>query len=734
MAKRRVYEIAKDQGVSSAVLLAALKKAGVEAKVAASSVDEADAINALSSNGDGAGTNRSDATEAPASSAKSADAKSPQTQVRSAVVRERSAGGGGRRRRVVIDSQASRRPITGSQQLQQPRPKRGRRRGRPTPIEEPVATVEVQDAVEKQPEVVDVQSGATVKDVAAALAVQVPDVMKKLMSLGEMATITQTLSDEAIVLIAAEFSKQVRIYSTADESSTEPVHEDSEADLQPRPPVVTIMGHVDHGKTSLLDAIREAGVAEEEAGGITQHIGAYQVPHKGGEITFLDTPGHQAFTAMRARGARVTDVATIVVAADDGVMPQTMEAIDHARAAEVPIVIAVNKIDKEGADPDRVRKELAGHELTPEEWGGETIYCDVSAKTKDGLDNLLDMVQLVTEVSELKANPDAPASGTIIESKLDPGRGPVVTVLVLRGTLRVGDALVAGQYCGKVRAMHDFRGGRIGKATPGMPAEILGLDGVPDAGESVRTAEHERQARQLASDRAKRLRTEELARRRSHVSLEDVFKRIQQGTFKELNLIVKADVAGSLEAIEDEMAKLPQEEIQIRIIHAAVGGINESDVMLASASDAVVIGFNVRPLPEARQAAERERVDVRTYTVIYKAVEEIRAAMEGMLDPEEVQVEIGTVEVRQLFRSSKIGLIAGSMVTSGRVVRGARARLVRDGTIVYEGTVDSLRRLKDDAREVKEGLECGIVLKDFADLKEGDSIEVYETKSVEREL
>jgi translation initiation factor IF-2 len=499
--------------------------------------------------------------------------------------------------------------------------------------------------------------------------------------------------------------------------------------------VITVMGHVDHGKTSLLDAVRETEVAAGEAGGITQHIGAYQVHHNDHTITFLDTPGHQAFTAMRARGAKVTDIAVIVVAADDGVMPQTREAIDHARAAEVPVMVAVNKIDKEGADPNRVRGELAQQGLTPADWGGDTEFSDVSAKTRQGLDELLENIVTLAELQELRANPKTEASGVVIESRLDPGRGPVVTVLVQRGTLRTTDAIVAGSHWGRVRAMHDYRGQKMKEAQPGQPVEVLGFDGVPEAGDTVRVVENERKARQIAGERANRLKTEAIARRAGvKVSLEDVFARAQEGDLAELNLVLKADVAGSLEALADEVAKLPQQQVKVNIIHDGVGGINESDVMLAAASDGVIIGFSVRPVGDARAAAEREGVEIRTYDVIYNVVEELRQAMEGMLAPEEVEHTIGTAEVRQTFRASRVGTIAGCYVTSGVVRRNAPVRLVRDGTVIWTGRVGSLKRFQEDAREVTEGYECGITLEGYGDVKEGDVFEVFETRQVEREL
>jgi translation initiation factor IF-2 len=639
--------------------------------------------------------------------------------------------GPGGRRRVVIDSQASRRQQGGPSNQPQRRPRRGRRR-RGT-YDETIAPIDT--AAMEATDLIRVNSGSTVKDIAEYLGVAVPEVIKKLMSLGEMATLTQTLSDDAIQVLADEFEKRIEIVHAADDVELEPVFEDAAEDMIERPPVVTIMGHVDHGKTSLLDAIRETEVVAGEAGGITQHIGAYQVHHAGKEITFLDTPGHEAFTAMRARGAKVTDLAVIVVAADDGVKPQTEEAIDHAKAAQVPIIVAVNKIDKEGAQPERVRTEMTQHGLQPSEWGGDTEFVDVSAKTHQGLESLLDTIQVVTDLEELKANREADASGAVIESKLDPGRGPVVTILIQRGTLRVGDALVAGAHFGRVRAMHDFTGVKLKRALPGQPVEVLGFDGVPEAGEHVRVVENERRARQLAGERANRLKTEALARRSGRkVSLEDVFKLAQEGTVKELGLVVKADVAGSLEAIEDEIAKLPQDEVKVNIIHRGVGGINESDVMLAAASEGVILAFNVRPVGDARHIAEREGVEIRSYAVIYRAIEELRAAMQGMLAPEEVETSLGSAEVRQLFKASRIGTIAGSFVTEGKVTRGARVRVVREGTVIYDTTIDSLRRFNEDAREVASGFECGIVLANFQDLHEGDVLETYETRQVEREL
>jgi len=746
VAKKRVHEIAKAQGVSSKELLAALKAAGIEAKVAASSVEEADAVKAIAgAKGNGAKAAAAPAPkaapaqpaskkEAPAAAPKAvpaAKASASNKPVRPPAGAQQGGGAAGaKKRRVVIDSQAARRDQMGGPPPQRPPRRRGGRRRRPLLEEPPMGP-----ATPAEPEATKVNSGATVREVAETLGLAPAEVIKKLMTMGEMATLTQTLTDESVRAIADEYDRKLEIVTAAEEEPEEPEFADADADLVARPPVVTIMGHVDHGKTSLLDAIRETEVAAGEAGGITQHIGAYQVHHDKKTITFLDTPGHAAFTAMRARGAKVTDVAVVVVAADDGVMPQTKEAIDHARAADVPMLIAVNKIDKEGANPEKVRNELAQEGISPEEWGGDTVFCEVSAKTHEGLDNLLDMILLVTELEELSANPDAPASGTVIESQLDPGRGPVVTVLVQRGTLKVGDSLVAGPQWGRVRAMQDFTGERVEAADPGMPVEVLGFDGVSDAGEFVQAVENDRRARQLAQERADRLQREALARRQARkVSLDEVFARVQEGDIKELNIVLKADVAGSLEALQDEIAKVPQERVAINIIHSQTGGINESDVMLASASDAIIIGFNVRPLADARRAGEREGVDIRTYSVIYKITEDLRNAMEGLLEAVEVEEAVGEAEVKQTFKASKVGRIAGCIVTEGKASRTAGVRLVREGTVIWTGKLGSLRRFKDNVQEVEEGQECGVVLEGYADVKEEDVLEFFQTKQVEQTL
>jgi translation initiation factor IF-2 len=623
---------------------------------------------------------------------------------------------GGRKRRVVIDQGAAR-PRQDSRQARE----RTEQRPKSGPGPQPTGPVTV-------------PSGVSVKDLSQALGVAAAQIIKIMMGLGEMVTITQSLSDEAVQLIATEVKREVTIKHVADEDELPEVFEDAPEDLVDRPPVVTIMGHVDHGKTTLLDAIRESSVVETEAGGITQHIGAYQVEHNGRRITFLDTPGHEAFTAMRARGAEVTDIAVLVVAADDGVKPQTQESIAHARAAEVPIVVAVNKIDRPDADPQRVRQELSNEDLQPEEWGGSTQYSDVSAREKQNLDDLLEKVLLVADAElELKANPNAEASGPIIESRLDVGRGPVATMLVQRGTLHVGDPIVAGDAWGKVRALHTYRGEKVDEARPGDPVEIIGFDQPPAAGDHARVVENDRQARHLAQVRGERVRREQLAQRRpSGVSLDTLFSQMQEGAVQDLNLVIKADVDGSVEAAVSELQKIQHPEVRVNVIHTGVGGISENDVMLATASNAMIVGFNVRPNAEARALAEREGVEIRTYNVIYRLTEDIEQALVGMLKPVTTEETLGEAEVRALFRVSRLGTIAGSMVTSGVVRRNAKVRVVRDGTVIYDTTISQLKRFKDDVREVEEGFECGILLDGFNDVKEGDVLEVYEVRQVER--
>ena len=579
-----------------------------------------------------------------------------------------------------------------------------------------------------------VESGVTVKDLSQVLGVPMPELIKILMGLGQMRTATQSLSDEEVEIIGSELDREITIKHAADEELAPIEYEDREADLVARPPVVTIMGHVDHGKTTLLDAIRRTSVVETEAGGITQHIGAYQADVDGRKITFLDTPGHEAFTAMRARGAKVTDIAVLVVAADDGVMPQTKESISHARAADVPIVVAVNKIDVPDANAERVKSELAAEGLQPEDWGGTTQFSAVSAKQRENLDDLLEKILLVADAElDLRANPKAEASGVVIESRLDVGRGPVTTVLVQRGTLRVGDAAVAGDAAGKVRALYDYRGEKVKDARPGEPVEVIGFEHPPGAGELVRVVEHDRQAKHLAHLRAERVRREQLAQRpRRRVSLETLHADLRAGEVQDLNIVLKGDVQGSVEALLGEIQKIQHPEVRVTVIHTGVGGITENDVNLASASNALVVGFNVRPSADARALAEREGVDIRTYRVIYQLTEDIQQALLGMLAPVEEEETLGEAEVRALFRVSRLGTIAGSMVTTGVVRRGANVRIVRDGTVIHETSISQLKRFKDDVREVSEGFECGILLDGFNDVKEGDVLEVYEMREVER--
>jgi translation initiation factor IF-2 len=544
-----------------------------------------------------------------------------------------------------------------------------------------------------------------------------------------MKTLTQTLSIEEIELIADELGVKVEIGTVDEPAPEEVLPEDDPADLEYKPPVVTVMGHVDHGKTSLLDRIRHENVQSGEAGGITQHIGAYQVESDGRKVTFIDTPGHEAFTEMRARGAKVTDVVVLVVAADDGIMPQTQEAIEHARAAGVPIVVALNKIDVPNANQDRVLGELSDRGLMPEAYGGETVTVPVSAKTGEGIDELLANILVVAELEDLKANPNAPASGYVVEGERDPGRGPVATMLLSRGTLHKGNVVLAGTAYGRVRAMLDYTGKRVKDAGPGSPVEILGLSGVPEAGTRFEVVEHERQARDRAQQAEGKLRRQELAQGGSRRSLEDL---LGQGGMQDLNLVIKADVAGSVEALKEALAKLSTDEVRVNIVRSGVGALTDSDVMLGSASDGILLGFNVRPTNTAKQVAEREGVEIRTYDVIYKALEEIEAAMRGMLAPEEREQETGTAEVRQTFRTPNAGVVAGCMVTSGEIFRNNRVRLVRDGTVVYEGNIGSLKRFRDDARSVREGFECGIGIENFDDVKEGDVLEFFEIVEVPR--
>lgn len=576
---------------------------------------------------------------------------------------------------------------------------------------------------------VTVTSGITVGELAEALDVPGNEIVKRLFLLGTPLTLTQSMSDDLVELVAGDLGREIKIISPEEEMQF--TFHDDESDLKPRPPVVTVMGHVDHGKTSLLDAIRHSGVQQTEAGGITQAIGASVVYINGHQITFIDTPGHEAFTAMRARGAQVTDIIVLVVAADDGVMPQTIEAIDHAKAADVPIVVAINKIDKPGANPERVKSELAERGVIPEEWGGNNMFVEVSAKQKLNIDELLETIILQAEVLELKANPDTTASGFVIEANLDKGRGPVATVIVQRGTLRVGDSLVAGVCYGRVRALIDPKGNNVDEAKPSDPVEILGLQAVPSAGDEFAVFEDDSEARSLAQERElkQRMAQQEAPR---HVSLDDLFARIEADKLAELNLIIKADTVGSIEALQGQLDKMDQSEVRINVIHAAVGGITETDVNFAAASDAIIIGFGVRPQAGVRAVADREKVEIRLYRVIYQAIEDINAARVGLLAPEEVEVDTGSAEVREVFKMPKVGAIAGCVVTEGEIAATDKVRIVRDGVIVHDGTIASMRHYRDDVTSVKAGTECGIGITDYQDVKQGDIIEGYRIEQVAR--
>ncbi|RLJ71430.1 translation initiation factor IF-2 [Hydrogenivirga caldilitoris] len=580
---------------------------------------------------------------------------------------------------------------------------------------------------EEEIKIVEIYEGITVRELADMLHVPANKVMEALLKKGILATINQAVPTEVAIEIAESFGFLAEAKKEEEEEVLIEEIPDRPEDLKPRPPIVVVMGHVDHGKTTLLDTIRKTNVAEKEKGGITQHIGASQVKLQDGRvITFLDTPGHEAFTSLRARGAQITDIAVLVVAADDGVMPQTVEAINHAKAFNVPIVVAVNKIDKPGADPMRVRRELSEHGLIPEEWGGDTVFVDVSAKTGQGVDQLLEMIGLVADILELKANPDKRAKGVIIETKLDRKKGPTATVIVQEGTLRVGDIFVAGITNGRVRAMFDDKGRQVKEAKPSTPVEVLGFEELPEAGDTLIVVDSEKKARDLALKlKTKREKEEKLAQ---GVRLEDIYKKIEAGEIKELRVIVKADTMGSLEALKKSLEDLSTEEVAVRIIHGAVGGITENDVMLAKASGAIIIGFNTRPDPKARELIEKEKVDVRMYGIIYQVIDDVKNALQGLLTPIEKEKVLGSAEVRATFKVKKVGTVAGCYVLDGKIVRGAKARLIRDGVVVYDGQIENLKRFKEDVQEVARGYECGIKLRDFNDIKVGDVIECYEIK------
>ena len=733
---KRVYEIAREQSLESKEVIERFKEAGIEVKSHSSSVDE-DVYERVFGNGaaeatteatvDASPNGRTEAQEAEAREAREeAERSGHNATIQEAPAEEPVSVPAGsqerqprkkdrKRRRVVIDASATNRaprPTAAPAAPKQPRQE-------PSEVKEKVESTAVR-----------VEPGATVQDLAEALGVPPARIVQILFNLGEMRTQTQTLSIEEIELVAEEMGVEVEVGAIEEPAPEEVLPEDAPEDLVEKPPVVTVMGHVDHGKTSLLDRIRRANVQSGEAGGITQHIGAYQVEVEDGrKVTFVDTPGHEAFTEMRARGARVTDVVVLVVAADDGVMPQTEEAIEHARAAEVPIVVALNKIDVPNANPDRVFGEMSERGLQPEEYGGETVTVRVSAKTGEGIEDLLENILVVAELEELKANPNAPASGYVIEGERDPGRGPVATLLLSRGTLHRGDTLLAGTAYGRVRAMLDYTGQRVQGATPGEPVEVLGLSEVPEAGTRFEVVERERIARDRAQQAASALQRQELAQGGRRRTLEEL---LGEGGTQDLNLVVKADVAGSVEALKEALAKLTNDEVRVNIVRSGVGALTDSDVMLASASDGILLGFNVRPTSTAKQVAEREGVEIRTYEVIYKALEEIEAAMRGMLAPEQQERETGVAEVRQIFRVPNAGTVAGCYVTSGEISRNDRVRLVRDGTVVYDGNIASLKRFRDDARSVRQGFECGIGIENFNDVKEGDVLEFFEIVEIPR--
>ncbi|MCM3616220.1 translation initiation factor IF-2 [Sutcliffiella horikoshii] len=710
MTKLRVYEYAKQKNVSSKDVITKLKEMNIEVSNHMATLDE-DTIQKLN------GSNKKETPK-----------KAPPTNTASAPKKQNSNQGQGGQGKGKTNPSAKK-PFNNNnnnfskgKKKQNNKQNRGQQSAPPQPVKK-----------KETPSKITFTGSLTVGELANKLNKEPSEIIKKLLMLGVMATINQDLDKDSIELIAGEYSVEVEeeiIFEVTDFEGYD--SEDTEEVLEERPPVVTIMGHVDHGKTTLLDSIRNTKVTAGEAGGITQHIGAYQVQvDQGKKITFLDTPGHAAFTTMRSRGAQVTDITILVVAADDGVMPQTVEAINHAKAAEVPIIVAVNKMDKEGANPDRVMQELTEHGLVSEAWGGDTIFVPISAIKGEGIDTLLEMILLVSEVEEYKANSKRAASGTVIEAQLDKGRGSVATLLVQKGTLRVGDPIVVGNTFGRVRAMVNDLGRRVKEAGPSTPVEITGLNDVPQAGDNFMVFSDEKTARNVGEARAQK-QLQEQRSEKTRVTLDDLFEQIKQGEMKEINLIVKADVQGSVEAMAASLQKIDVEGAKVKIIHTGVGAITESDIILASASNAIVIGFNVRPDAGAKRTADVENVDIRLHRIIYKAIEEIEAAMKGMLDPEFEEKVIGQVEVRQTFKVSKVGTIAGAYVTEGKITRDSSIRLIRDGIVIFEGELDTLKRFKDDVKEVATNYECGVTIKNFNDIKEGDIIEAYVMQEIER--
>jgi len=718
---KRVYELAKELDLSSREVITALASLGFIAKSHSSTVEN-DVVVKLREAAE-KGTLKQLASSTPAARPSRAAPQRPAAERPPA------------ERPPAERPPAERRPAAERAPKQQPAAKAPAEAPAkaaekpPAPVEPAVAAATT--PAETKP--LTVNRGITVAELAAKLGVTPAEIVKKLFLLGEMYTVAQSLTDEAAEIVASDYGYQLQIVSPDEEEDLSAEAEvDDESQLTPRPPVITVMGHVDHGKTLLLDRIRQTDVVAQEHGGITQHIGAYQVHKNGRAITFIDTPGHEAFTQMRARGAQSTDIAVLVVAADDGVKPQTVEALSHAKAAEVPIVVAVNKIDKEGADPTRVRQQLTELELVPEEWGGNTPFVDISAKQGTHIEDLLDVLLLVADIQELKANDTAPPRGVVIEAHLDKGRGPVATVLVQRGTLRVGDMIVCGTAWARVRAMLDDDGKPLKEAGPGSPAQVLGFNAVPEAGDDFRSVPDERAARQIAQDRESRRRVADMVSRKT-VTLEDLYEQTREGELTELNVILKADVQGSLEAVQDALEKMKMEDVAVRVIHRAVGAITENDVTLAEASGAIIVGFNVRPDPKARTQAEQNGVEIRTYQIIYKLVEDIEAALKGMLKPIFTEDITGRAQVRATFKVPKIGTIAGCYMEEGKATRGQKVRLLRDGVVVTDTTVASLRRFKDDVREVAGGYECGVGLENYQDIKEGDVLEFYEVREVPRD-
>jgi translation initiation factor IF-2 len=737
----RIHELARELGVSSKELLETLEKMGVTGKSASSSVPE-DLVPRLRASG-GKATKAAKPRQVmeppPKPRARTKPKRTPPKAAPAPAVEESTPAEEAAPAAAAAPSLAA--PATAAPPdpaapVLAPAAARSAP-GAPTPAVpasgSPVAPLGVAPAVPAG-QALQVVRGSTPQLFAEKTNRSPADIVKILFMAGEMVTATTSLSDEALKTLGSELGYQVEIVGLEDELQAEELEEEiDESKLVSRSPVVTVMGHVDHGKTKLLDAIRVTDVVAGEFGGITQHIGAYQAHVNGREITFIDTPGHEAFTAMRARGAQITDIAVLVVAADDGVMPQTVEALDHARAAGVPVVVAVNKIDKEEADPNRVRTQMVERGLVPSEWGGDTEFVDVSAKTSANLDGLLETVLIVADLAELKGDPTGRARGTVLEAHLDKGRGPVATVLVQKGRLEVGDALVCGTtYC-KVRAMVDENGQPVDVAGPAKPVQVLGWNGVPNVGDEFREVEDEREARHVASERESRVRSAEVVNQRP-ASLQELLRRQERQDIPELNLVVKADVQGSLGALTDAFLKLPQDEVRVNLVHSGAGAITEHDVDLAKTASAIVVGFNVRPNANARELAEREGVDIRLYRVIYDAIDDVKAALSGMLKPEEREAVLGEAEIRQTFRVPKLGVIAGCYVTRGTIRRNSQVRLIRDGVVVYEGRVGSLRRFKDDVAEVREGFECGIGLENFQDVKEGDVIEAFEVEEFARQI